>query len=628
MVGICGVVGPDAGGTAAMADAIPTHDDEVEGEYADERVSLWTSFHGLYATDQPATARDGDVTLWVWGDVYGHDDGQTYLPREHAPSDSARYCADLYDQYGLEFVEGLNGDFALVIVDRAAGTVRFVTDRLATRPIYYARAGDRLVFASSVQALTEHPEVDPAFDEELLYEYLVLRRVFGVETPLKGIRELPPGAVSTVDPADGSLASETYWRPQYRPTDMSGGELVAELRDTFQTVLAEWTDDDLDYGVLLSGGSDSRALVAGMDQPVDTFHITDWMSRETRIAREVTEASGNEFHLLKRELETDADILAESPARSNFSGWFDQAYTAPFEDEIRGECDVLLSGLYADMLFDGGPLRTHALSLGPLGNVGLPMEKPVDSLDEYVTAQTGEAVEPVPYVQPSHDVGDLLRARLHQRDGHVENHGVRYDSLADLVMYSDYYPMGADTDAIFSRGLMQIRPYRTPFLDNRLLDLQQRIPRNLLVRRNLVHRVVEDLDPALADIPHARTGIPLKYPFPVQFLGGNLNQFHWTHLVEDEPAPHLDQGPWPNRDELIRQSDFTIDTIRANEDLFERLPFLDFDGAVECYRQHLDAENNTTLLYSLLTLLEMPVTTRVAAAAEPGSQEQVSQSDD
>ena len=625
MVGICGVVGPDAAGTDALVDGITTHDDEVETTYDGDRVSLWTSFHDLYATDQPAAVDGEDVSLWVWGDVYGYDDGTSYTPRADAPGDSARYCADLYERHGLDFAKGLNGDFAILVLDREADTLAFVTDRLGTRPIYYTRTDDgRFVFASSVQALPDHPAVDPAFDEDLLYEYLVLRRVFGTQTPLVGVRELPPASVVTVDLTDASKRTETYWRPRYRPVDQSLSTVVDDLRDTFQQVLAEWTDDDdLDYGVLLSGGSDSRALLAGLDRDVDAFHITDWMSRETRIARDVTDASGDEFHMLERELDTDATILDRSPATSNFSGWFDQAYTAPFESEIRENVDVLLSGLYADMLFDGGPLQTHDLSLGPVGKVTLPAEKPVDTVDQYVAAKTAEAIEPVHYVSDSRDIDRILQNRIDQGVARVENHGVTYDTLTDMVMYGDYYPMGADTDAIFSRSLMQLRPYRTPFLDNRLLDLQQRIPRDLLVRRDLIHRIVSDLDPDLASIPHAHTGIPLQYPFPVQYVGGNLNQFRWKHFADDGPAPHLDQGPWPNRAEIVRRSSFTLETIRENEALLKRLPLLDFDGALECYRRHVNGENNQPLLYSLLTLLEMPVTEEVATPDSPPAGEPV-----
>jgi asparagine synthase (glutamine-hydrolysing) len=613
MVGICGVLGPDAPAVETVADHVPGRDGDVTRRFDDGRVALRTSFHSLFDDGQPATVDGGDVMLWLWGDVYGYDDGSGYVPRADAPGGAAQYCADRYAADGLAFADGLNGDFAAVVYDRAADRVSFVTDRVATRPLFYARPdAETFVFASTPQAIPHHPAVEPGFDLPLLYEYLQLRRVFGVETPLEGVRELPPASVVTVDLEDHSLDRRTYWRPHHDPVEKDVSTVAAELSETFRRVLSEWTDEERDFGVLLSGGSDSRAVLAGMDQPVDTFHVTDWMSRETRITRRVSETAGEGFHLLKRPADVEAETLARSPELSTFSGWFDQAYFTAFEEEIRADADVLVSGLYADNLFGGMPLEMRELSLGPLGTMTLPIDERVGSIDEYVAARTAGTREPLPFFTESWSIADVVRDRIERTGGGIDNHGVRYDSLADLVMYGDYYPMGAGTGAIFSRSLMHLLPYRTPFLDNRLLDLQQRIPRRYLLRRNLVDRVVETLDPELAEIPHAHTGVPLKYPFAVSYLAGHLNQFQWTHLTDDAPAPYFDNGPWPNRRELLRHRDFAADAITEAEERCDSLPFLDHDGVRESYERHADGENHMTELYSLLTFLEMPVTELIA----------------
>jgi asparagine synthase (glutamine-hydrolysing) len=201
---------------------------------------------------------------------------------------------------------------------------------------------------------------------------------------------------------------------------------------------------------------------------------------------------------------------------------------------------------------------------------------------------------------------------------------VRYDSLRDLLLYGDFYPMGADTDANFSRSLMHMRPYRTPFLDNRLLDLQQQIPMRYFLRRSFVDRAVERLEPELAEIPHARTGMPLKHEFPVDYVGGNLKGFWRKHVAEEEPPePYLDHGPWPDRRALLRAQNFGLETLLENRGLLDDLPFLDYDGALDSYRAHLRGEDESTVLYSLLTFLETPFAEQLRAApesaTEPGS---------
>jgi asparagine synthase (glutamine-hydrolysing) len=262
--------------------------------------------------------------------------------------------------------------------------------------------------------------------------------------------------------------------------------------------------------------------------------------------------------------------------------------------------------------------------IGPseIGTLSVPLRDPVRDLEDYVAAKH-EDVRPLPYYRPGRSLGAVLRDNLAWTDHGVESHGVEYASLADLVMYGDYYPLGADTEGIFSRSLMQLRPYRTPYLDKRLIDLHQRIPRRYFIRRNLVNATVANTAPDLARIPHARSGVPLDRSFPVEFVGRNLHGLHRKYVGEaPTPKPHFDHKPWPDRRELLRATPFALDAIRENEARIRSLPFLDYEGAEETYWRHLDGEDNHTVLYSLLTFLEMPLTGRLAdRAAESPSPE-------
>ena len=65
--------------------------------------------------------------------------------------------------------------------------------------------------------------------------------------------------------------------------------------------------------------------------------------------------------------------------------------------------------------------------------------------------------------------------------------------------------------------------------------------------------------------------------------------------------------------ELIRHHRFVRATIERNEDQIAALPFLDREGIEQCYRDHLQGENNWRDLYALVTFLETPLAKRVAA---------------
>jgi len=611
MVGLSGVLG---GGELPeeMAARTRWRDDETTVSHRDDHVDLTLSCHPLLVDDPPVAVDEGDVLLWSWGEVYGHGSGTEYEPRPGGPDDSAAYCADLYREHGLSFVEELNGQFALVLYDRAERTLSFVTDRLATRPVYWTEpSADEFVFASNLQSLPLHDAVPLEFDRSYLHEYLALRRVFGRETPLEGVRELPPASVVTVDLLEMSTERTTYWRPTYEPVDRPLSYFVDRLANTLEDLFAEWTRDDLDYGLLLSGGSDSRLVGAAIDRDVVSYHNADWMSREARTARRVADVSGDEFRLLERYDDHEARSLETTPHLSNFSGWFDQAYFTEFESRIREEVDVLVSGLFADMLFAGGPLATRSLSLGSVGTLSLPVREPIRTVEDWVDAKLHEA-KPLPYFDSDRPLREVLLENVERTGDGIVSHGVHYGSLTDLVMYGDYYPLGADTEAIFPRSLMQMRPYRTPFLDNRVLEIHRRMPMRYFLRRNVVNAAVSELAPRLAAIPHARTGVSLEHRFPVEFVGRNLHGFCRKHLGEETPPePHLDHTPWPDRKELLRAEPFALETIRENEELIRSVPFLDYEAAERTYRAHQEGEDHTVALYSLLTFLEMPVTDAV-----------------
>lgn len=622
MVGLCGVFG-ESRLPAEMVSWTAWRDDETAFRYDDDGVELALSCHPLLAGDQPATVDvdGGDVALWLWGDVYGHGTGDAYTPRNGPPDGSADFCADLYASDGISFATELNGDYLLGIHDREAGTFTFVTDRIASHPIFWTKpTDDTFVFASNVQSLPEHPAVSTSFDVDYLHEYLGLRRVFGIATPLTGVTELPPASVTTVDLDDLSMETVSYWQPHYDPVDRPFGEYVQEVTETLRTVLAEWTHDDLDYGLLLSGGSDSRFVEACIDQRVTAFHNADWMSREAEISKTVAETAGDEFHLLQRTADHEARALERNARASNFSGWFDQAYFTLFEEEIREKADVLVSGLFADTLFGDSALPTRHLSVDPLGNLDLPVSHRIDTIDDYVDTKLTE-YKPMPYFTPDRSIREILTDNIHWTPDGVVSHGVQYGTLADLAMYGDYYPLSADTEAIFSRSLAQIRPYRTPFMDNRMLDLQQQIPVKYLLRRNLINAGIRTVEPALAKIPHAGTGVAPEHPFPIQYTGRYLNAFYRKFVTDDSgPEPYLDHRPWPNRRELLSAHPFADDAFTRHEDLLRGLPFLDADQAHRTLEAHQAGDtDNQPILYSLLTLLEMPVTRQLhdEAATDP-----------
>ncbi|ELY51641.1 asparagine synthase-related protein [Natronolimnohabitans innermongolicus] len=609
-----GVIRTDGASAADALDEWTSPGVGVEYASDDVAISATPRVHRSSNSNSSRTrgSDDGAVRCWVIGDVYGAtdatgDDG-AYEPRP-ASVDPARYCLSRYESDDLDFVGDLNGNFALLLYDEERELVALCTDRLGTVPLYWARPDDdTIVFATNVQLLPFHPAVDTAFSPAYLHEYLAFRRTFGVKTPFEGIETFGPGTVTTIPLAGGESTTDRYWRPQYRPRDASFDRFVDEFVRRFRTVVDEWTRDENEYGVLLSGGSDSRLVLAGLEDAT-AFHMNDWMNREARIAERVAFETGVEFELLERGADYRIGALERNRWADSFNGWFTQPYTSGFEDAITARVDGLLSGLYADSLFGGYPIPSPTASLGPLGSVTLPVERSVETIDDYVDLLLERAHDDL---EMPTDLRTVLESNIRRDGGRIVHHGVAYDSLDELVYYGDCYPLSNDDDLRFHGALRRTLPYRSPFLDNRLVDLSLSMPIRYRLRRNLVDRAVERLAPELAAIPHASTGVSLSRSFPASYAGEHATELWDKYLSpRSPPEPYLTDGPWLDDAELLRSFEFAPAVLESNADLVDALPGPDLEGACDLYRAHRRGENHVGGLYTLLTVLTMPATARV-----------------
>lgn len=127
------------------------------------------------------------------------------------------------------------------------------------------------------------------------------------------------------------------------------------------------------------------------------------------------------------------------------------------------------------------------------------------------------------------------------------------------------------------------------------------------MRGDIINRAIDRLAPELAAIPHGDTGVPLEYPFSMQWLGGLATSFKRRQFPSSSPAPHATQGPWPNHVELVRSHEFVRETLDEHESLIRQLPFLSWEGVNERYEAHTEGANNVPALYTLVTFLDMPV---------------------
>lgn len=608
MVGVWGVTGGVEDRVTELTDPLLWSGNEAIGTTASEDLQIVTVAHDAVADPVRTNGHDA---IWTVGAVHGFED-DSYENRYEGRYTDSEYVAHLYRKHGLGFAHGLNATASVFIHQRDRDRLAIITDRLGTHPVYYTSIPSGVVFSTSIQAVLRHPDVDPTIETDDLYSYLAFNHVPGVDTPFEGVHTLPPGAIATIDLSTTALDIERHWRLEYDPIDRSFSYFVDRFVELLQRVFTERAPDDRRYGILLSGGSDSRLLLSAGEIPI-AYHLADWMSREARTAERVAFLEDAEFHLFRRPDDHIERMLDHVPTRMNFNGRFDQAHINGFDERIREECDLLVTGLYGDSFFKGGLVPAFDLDLGPVGSITTPIERRVDSIEDYLEALDGSLP---PFVRSSQGIESVLRSNLVRHGDSVTFHGIEYSSLHELALFSSYYPLSNDSDYHYF-GLSQMVPQWTPFLDNRFIDLACSMPIRYHLRRDIINAALRALSPKLSRIPHSETGVRPTSRFPLDYGKKYGSLFYRKHVRNERPPkPYYSRGPWRDRGVVLREREFGRAVLERNDALLERLPFLDREAAYECYEAHINGADYTKELYALFTILETPVFEEIAARSE------------
>lgn len=314
MCGIAGIVAADRlhaderARLTFMRDVLAHRGPDDAGTHVDDHAGLLhrrLSIVDLASGHQPLSNERGDVWIAYNGEIYNHAEirreleaaGHAYRTRSDTET-----IVHAYEEWGEECVHWLRGMFAFAIWDAARRRLLLARDRLGIKPLYWCRAGDRLLFGSEIKAILESGLVRAEANEALLAEVLTTRYSSDEETLYKGIFRLLPGHLLIFE--DGYTSIRQYW-------DIPTGEpsrterfpaTVARFRGLLEQSVRLRLMSDVPLGMFLSGGIDSSVIAALMarmiDRPLQTFSVAfgDRAFSELEYARQVSRAIGADAH--------------------------------------------------------------------------------------------------------------------------------------------------------------------------------------------------------------------------------------------------------------------------------------------------------------------------------------------
>ncbi len=277
--------------------------DQARGGFGFRRLSIIDLSE---AGHQPMHGCTDRVWLVFNGEIYNHASLREGLEKRghiYASRTDSETILHLYEERGLDFVQDIEGDYAIALWDADREQLVLARDRAGVKPLYFYHRNGLFIFASEIKAIVQHPAVTPEVNEEALYHYLTFVTTPAPQTLFRGIQKLPAGHMLIVD-RSGKARISQYWDalPSASPK-LTDSEHEANILKLLRDSIKKRMMADVPFGVFLSGGVDSSANVALMSElmtrPVRTFtvgfHDCEELN-ELESARAISKRFGTDHH--------------------------------------------------------------------------------------------------------------------------------------------------------------------------------------------------------------------------------------------------------------------------------------------------------------------------------------------
>jgi len=252
------------------------------GEYRDSDVSLGIrrlSIIDVAHGHQPIFSEDRSVISVFNGQIYNFRELRNILEAKghkfNSDSDG-EIIPHLYEEFGTNFVNKIEGMFAIAIWDKVNRELHLFRDRFGKKPLLYKRfSNGSIYFASEIKTLyqIDKPRISDV-DIDSVATYLAFGFTSNPKTIIYGVNKIAPGEHLTW--ANGQITLRKYWTLGIKKNTNSLLENVEQAEVLIRNAVRKRLISERPLGAFLSGGIDSSLIVAMMSPYVEdlkTFSV-------------------------------------------------------------------------------------------------------------------------------------------------------------------------------------------------------------------------------------------------------------------------------------------------------------------------------------------------------------------
>ncbi len=223
------------------------------------------SFIDLDGGMQPLSNEDNTVYMVCNGEIFNYRELKNELTAKghiFRTKTDVEVILHLYEEYGLDFPNRLNGQFAIALYDEKEHQMLLVRDQIGIAPLFYTIQDNKAVFASEIKAILECPWVKRKLNLKAVDQLMNYPGAVSPETFFDGIHSLRAGHILRLKRNEDAKDIE-YWDLIYSENeeeDKGEDYYVEKLRELLKQSISRRLVADVPIGFYVSGGLDSSVV--------------------------------------------------------------------------------------------------------------------------------------------------------------------------------------------------------------------------------------------------------------------------------------------------------------------------------------------------------------------------------
>lgn len=204
-----------------------------------------------------------DILLVFNGEIYNYKELIHVEHLECKTKSDSEVLIRLYQKYGFDFLNKLNGMFSFCIYDMKKDLYFCARDRYGKKPFFYYFKDNKFIFSSSIKSILNLLDYKPNLNKVALSKYMQYFVSFGEDTFYQDIYKLEASTYLIYEPNKSrELQKKKYYKINTYKAIKDEKQALNDIEELLFKSIEYRLNSDVEVASLLSGGIDSSLISA------------------------------------------------------------------------------------------------------------------------------------------------------------------------------------------------------------------------------------------------------------------------------------------------------------------------------------------------------------------------------